>query len=123
MVTNIVEYISEVFCPWFEKWEDTKSLIQSSDSPLGEKEIAALQESLEGKAKSEDLENSCKFIKNIAQQKDPVDAKKRGGADAARFWACHWPKSLDKKLYSILTKNICEIEQLVIIKTDQVYNE
>ena len=62
-ITNIVEYTKEVSLPWFQKWDNPKALIQSSDSPLGNDEKKALQEDLNGISEQEHIEKSLKLLK------------------------------------------------------------
>ena len=61
-VQDLARFLVEQGEPWFRQFEDTASLLERTDSPLGAEAKALLAEAVHGRAKSENVAASLKLL-------------------------------------------------------------
>lgn len=61
-VQDLMRFLSEQGQPWFEKFADTKCLLERADSPLGEEAKSLLAQAVNGQAKPENVAASQKLL-------------------------------------------------------------
>ena len=61
-VQDLVRFLKEQGLPWFRQFEDTASLLERTDSPLGAEAKALLVDAINGQAKPENVAASLKLL-------------------------------------------------------------